>query len=76
MGIFLCGCGTLENTAFGNFWIAGMEGEVPKCSECETGKWHGKFPKRTLVETGYVELESGYYGPADGSWGKPKKPKG
>lgn len=43
MPLFRCtGCGCVENTAVGDFW---NNRSAPKCSECSTGKWHGRFEK-------------------------------
>lgn len=48
MPLFECDqCHCVENTALGNYWMphAYKDGPV-QCSECETGKWHGKFDKK------------------------------
>lgn len=45
-------CGTCENTALTRFWWAHLQREEALCSECETGVWHGQFPKRSAA--GYV----------------------
>jgi hypothetical protein len=37
-------CGCVENTATGNYWT---QQDAPTCSECDTGKWHGRFLKRS-----------------------------
>jgi hypothetical protein len=45
MPLFRCTqCGCVENTATGNYWSRPKE---PICSECDTGVWHGRFPKRS-----------------------------
>lgn len=45
MSLYQCErCGAKENTALGSFWNQ----EEKLCSECATGTWHGKFPKRIL----------------------------
>ena len=42
MPLFACQkCQTIENTALGHYWAE----KEKLCSECATGKWHGKFPK-------------------------------
>ena len=48
MSIFRCDkCGCMENTALCNYW---NKGDGPAlCSECESGKWHGIFPKESAV---------------------------
>ena len=67
MPLFKCfECGCVENTALGEYYD--MLGK-PLCSECSTGAWHGRFPKRTPMEAGYVILEDGFYGPP-GGWDK------
>lgn len=46
MGMFACHiCVCAENTALGSFWRKGEK----LCSECESGKWHGRFPKRSAI---------------------------
>lgn len=81
MPLFKCpDCGVIENTALGDFWGRGLDKLPPRCSQCATGKWHDRFPRRTPEELGYVELAHGggsgvpFYGPADGSWGEVRKP--
>ncbi len=46
MSLYQCHyCGARENTALAEwFWL----GTDKKCSECQTGKWHGEFPKLVL----------------------------
>lgn len=42
MSLFICEkCKTIENTALGSYWAR----DIKLCSECATGKWHGKFAK-------------------------------
>lgn len=61
MPLFKCsGCGAAENTALGDYWIPFSEDRAPKCSECATGTWHGRFPKRTPTEAGYIEGKDGF----------------
>lgn len=55
-------CGCVENTALGHYWCAGLEEykgtrkEKALCSECLTGKWHGRFPKEKATEDMKGEL--------------------
>ena len=62
MPIFKCSeCGCIENTALCNYWYRkGIEKLPPLCSECEGGKWHGKFEKQTPEECGYIEGPNGF----------------
>lgn len=47
MPLFRCtGCGARENTALCGHAVARCKGHDPLCSECETGAWHGRFPKQ------------------------------
>lgn len=68
MPLFKCeGCGCIENTALGHYWDAWIgDGKLGNgkhlCSECGDGTWHGRFPKRTPEEAGYVQLKSGFWG--------------
>jgi hypothetical protein len=58
--LFKCNqCGCIENTEIGAFWTS-RDGEE-KCSECQTGKWHGYFPKRTPEEAGFVKYHEDFY---------------
>jgi hypothetical protein len=55
MSLFVCDqCNAVANTATDGYWeqlIAFAQEGTPrserkfKCSECRTGKWHGRFPK-------------------------------
>ncbi len=64
MPIFECSkCKTMENTALGHYWDRAPFKKPPLCSECANGKWHGRFPKRTAIEAGYVKQADGFYGP-------------
>lgn len=48
MPLFNCShCGAIENTALGAYWYNRAKGRPVLCSECDTGTWHGKFPKET-----------------------------
>ena len=50
MSLFACDrCGAVENTALGEYYGRRMRGLDPLCSECATGEWHGRFPKRQYV---------------------------
>jgi hypothetical protein len=50
MPLFKCAkCHAIENTALSNHAVDWCEGRDPICSECETGRWHGRFPKRHAV---------------------------
>lgn len=63
MPLFECQkCHCVENTATGAYW--GREEKI--CSECETGEWHGVFPKRHVSETKYVTNERGLLEPPGG----------
>lgn len=61
MPLFVCmNCNAVENTALANYWADEMEAHeagtpfVPKCSECWTGQWHGRFAKRDFADTDYT----------------------
>jgi hypothetical protein len=46
MPLFNCSrCGVIENTALGAYWHERAKGRPVLCSECATGKWHGRFPR-------------------------------
>lgn len=64
MPLFKCSkCEAVENTALGDFWTNQIE---PICSECETGKWHGEFPKINATEFGYYKDSDGFiYSPEE-----------
>jgi len=56
MPLFRCTkCGCVENTALGHYW---MTPDKPECSECHTGKWHNRFPKRSA--SGYKIEQGGF----------------
>lgn len=74
MSLFRCSkCNAVENTALSGYWTRNYDvgkGEPlvpPLCSECNPaiGKWHGKFPKRTVAESGYVERDGWLYSPEE-----------
>jgi hypothetical protein len=47
MPLFICHrCKCVDNTAASDFWLRAREGTPERlCTECTTGKWHGRFPK-------------------------------
>lgn len=46
MPLFICTkCNAIENTALGQYWPTVGKDSPALCSECLTGKWHGRFPK-------------------------------
>lgn len=48
MPLFNCSqCNCIENTASGAYWGRKMADKPALCSECDTGTWHGLFPKRS-----------------------------
>lgn len=56
MSLYQCEeCGAKENTALGAFW--GRDRKL--CSECDTGKWHGSFPKIVLTKGMFVTNKVG-----------------
>lgn len=61
MPLFKCSqCGCVENTALGKYWSRVCLDKLPPlCSECATGKWHGKFPKRQVDPDLYIEDKFG-----------------
>lgn len=68
MPLFQCSeCGTVENTACSRYWQqVYLEKKSPVCSECESGKWHGMFPKQNAVQEGYLLGTDGFlYGPEE-----------
>lgn len=47
MPLYVCDhCRAVENTALGKFWLRRPRKLPVLCSECATGEWHGRFPKR------------------------------
>lgn len=57
MSIYICErCGTIENTVLGGYWENILNNEIPKCSECNYGKWHGEFPKKHWTDYGAEKL--------------------
>jgi hypothetical protein len=54
MPLYMCrACGSVDNTATGEYWRQQMDAHEagapfePKCSACDTGKWHGEFERRS-----------------------------
>lgn len=67
MPIFVCDiCHAMDNSARdGNYWDRLLTDNrskpfVIKCSECNTGKWHDKFPKR-IYQPGDEKREGGIH---------------
>ena len=62
MSTYICEkCGTIDNTALSGYWGNLMNKEQKMCSECNTGKWRGRFPKQSWKDYGVeklLELES------------------
>lgn len=57
MGCYICDkCGTVDNSAIGGFWDNYRKKIAPMCSECNTGKWHGYFPKQHWSSIGSPEM--------------------
>ena len=47
MPLYVCAeCNTVENTALGSYYADRHAGRPPRCSQCATGEWHGRFPRR------------------------------
>jgi len=58
MPLFRCTkCGCVENTACCDYWYQTIHlGNPALCSECETGKWHGRFAKHKPTDAENKEL--------------------
>lgn len=57
MSVYICEkCGSIENTALGGYWQNFRENKPKMCSECNYGKWHGKFPKEHWRAYGIKKL--------------------
>ncbi len=57
MSVYICEkCGAIENTAAGGYWKNCLEHEPKQCSECNFGKWHGKFQKKHWTNYGVEKL--------------------
>lgn len=56
MPCYICEkCGAVDNTAIGGYWRNYIRKEPKMCSECNFGKWHGKFEKKHWSEYGTIE---------------------
>lgn len=56
MPCYICEeCGVIDNTAVGGYWRNILNKEATKCSECNFGKWHGKFEKKYWYEYGTIK---------------------
>jgi len=61
MSLFRCQkCNNIENTALtAGYWAK----KIKLCSECDHGKWHGRFPKQKFdpkkhkIVNGFVEYK-------------------
>ncbi len=59
MPLFNCSqCNCVENTACGRYWGRKAEDKPVLCSECSTGTWHHKFPKKSAV--GMLVADDGF----------------
>ena len=57
MSIYICEkCGSIDNTSLGGYWKNALRNQPKMCSECNTGKWHGEFPKYHWSYYGVGEL--------------------
>ena len=57
MSVYICEkCGAVENTAVGGYWMNHINKQIPMCSECNYGKWHGKFEKKFWSDFGVEKL--------------------
>lgn len=55
MPLFKCRkCGTVENTALTA--CSWGQKDNPLCSECCSGKWHGKFEKKQELSDGEKDI--------------------
>ena len=60
MPLFACSkCDAVENTALGAYWLNEARGNPVLCSECDTGTWHGHFPKESAREGGWAPEKPG-----------------
>lgn len=61
MPLYVCSqCSAVDNTALTEFFArVDLDGEAPRCSECITGTWHGKFEKR-LFDDFWVHDKRGF----------------
>ena len=57
MSVYICEkCGCIENTALGGYWGNLMDKTPVVCSECDSGRWHGEFPKEHWSKYGVEKL--------------------
>jgi len=72
MPIFECTkCHCVDNTACADYWDRVIsKKKKPLCTECETGKWHNIFPKKSAK--GYLIGSDGflYHEDEDLEWRK------
>lgn len=60
MPTFICTrCGAIENTATSDYWLYKFDGKPPICSQCGSGKWHGKFKRQHWSAIGIEALLEG-----------------
>lgn len=63
MPLFRCDkCGCVENTALSNTWINIAKNKDVLCSECSTGKWRGRFQKKS-ADGYYIDDQRFIYHP-------------
>lgn len=56
MPCYICEkCGAIDNTAVGGYWRNHIRKEPKMCSECNFGKWHGRFEKKYWYEYGTIK---------------------
>ena len=59
MPLFVCeNCNCVDNTACGGtFWkVLHERGGKLLCCECNSGKWHNKFPKEIATKEEVIEI--------------------
>lgn len=68
MPLFECSqCGAVDNSAVApSFWSDHMHKKPARCTECETGTWHGMFPKEKAADRGYEKNAQGFLQPPGG----------
>lgn len=60
MPLFACTkCNCIENTATSSFWNGNK-----LCSECQTGKWHGYFEKKSAKRF-FIDSSGFLYSPEE-----------
>jgi hypothetical protein len=62
MTTFTCtACRTVDNSATSpSYWLRIAIGLPVICTACETGTWHGLFPRRVMVDDVSTSLEDWY----------------